>query len=320
MLNFSDYEDTFDPGAPRRKKLRPNYKPKRRREEIAASLADKAAPTGDGFNPTFSASRHEHEWIVNYLGPFYDDHQITDVLRLVKGGKEANVYCCAAHPALGAELLAAKVYRPRMFRNLRNDALYRRGREILDTEGKAVRDPKALVAAAKKTSFGQELLHTSWLAHEGNTLRLLVEAGADVPRIFARGENAILMTYLGDRDSPAPTLNHVTLPPRRARPLFDRLLHNVELMLAHRKVHGDLSAYNVLYWEGDICIIDFPQAIDPFTNPAAFGIFRRDVTRLCEYFDKYGISANAGQLARTLWDKHVVAKQEPELPTEDVEE
>jgi catechol 2,3-dioxygenase-like lactoylglutathione lyase family enzyme len=46
--------------------------------------------------------------------------QILDVLRRVKGGKEANVYCCRTHPSTGVDLLAAKLYRPRMFRNLRS--------------------------------------------------------------------------------------------------------------------------------------------------------------------------------------------------------
>mgnify|MGYP000925870685 CR=1 FL=1 len=59
---------------------------------------------------------------------------ITDVLHQVKGGKEATVYCCAAHPSTGVDLIAAKVYRPREFRQLRNDAQYRQGRRILSDE------------------------------------------------------------------------------------------------------------------------------------------------------------------------------------------
>src|SRR5205085_7289278 len=83
------------------------------------------------FNPTFLSSKHEREWILNYLGHFYDDKQISDVLSRVKSGKEATVYCCAAHPGTGLELIAAKVYRPRMFRQLRNDSRYRQGRSYL---------------------------------------------------------------------------------------------------------------------------------------------------------------------------------------------
>ena len=55
-------------------------------------------------------------------GGFYEDKWFTDVLYRVKAGKEATVYCCQAGPAVGHELIAAKVYRPRMFRAMRNDS------------------------------------------------------------------------------------------------------------------------------------------------------------------------------------------------------
>jgi len=70
-------------------------------------------------------------------------------------------------------------------------------------------------------------------------------------------------------------------------------------------VHGDLSAYNVLYWEGEIRIIDFPQMVDPHANPDARAIFNRDVDRLCQYFARYGVQANAVAIAREFWRRHV---------------
>jgi RIO kinase 1 len=259
---------------------------------------------GEIFRPTFSSSRHEREWILNYLGPFYDTKKLTDVLRRVKGGKEANVYCCAAHPNTGLELLAAKLYRPRMFRNLRNDAQYRQGRAVLDEEGKEVRDGRYLRAVRQGTERGKEFQHISWLEHEYQTMRLLHAAGADVPQPLASGANTILMEYLGDAQSGAPTLNEVTLKRGEARPLFERLLWNVELMLEHGRVHGDLSAYNVLYWQGQFRIIDFPQAIDPERNPDARAIFGRDVQRLCQYFTRYGVRADSTAIAADLWARH----------------
>src|SRR5215510_447292 len=133
-------------------------------DQLQSHASPQAAPAQLGteavFNPTFTSSYHEREWILNYLGYFYDDKQITDVLSRVKGGKEANVYCCAAHPGTGLDLIAAKIYRPREFRQLRNDARYRQGRGYLDAEGKIVLDPKLLLAVKKKTSAGRELVHT----------------------------------------------------------------------------------------------------------------------------------------------------------------
>jgi len=265
-----------------------------------------------GFNPTFGGlsgknhvSKHEREWILNYLGNFYEEHLISDVLRRVKGGKEATVYCCQAHPSVGESLLAGKVYHERMFRSLKNDALYRQGRNVLDIEGKRVRGKREARAMFRKTDFGQGLLHTAWLSSEFMTMRKLHDAGVDVPKPFAQNDNAMLMEYMGDDRNAAPALHEVRLPSDEAKPLFERMMHNIELMLINERVHGDLSAYNVLYWEGEVKIIDFPQAIDPYINKDAYWILERDVTRICQYFGKYGIRVDASQITSDFWEKHV---------------
>ncbi len=153
----------------------------------------------------------------------------------------------------------------------------------------------------KRTGYGMELLHSSWIAHEFTTLQALHAAGADVPEPYASGHNAILMEYIGDEDTPAPTLNNLELERGEARRLFERVLYNLELMLAHGRVHADLSAYNVLYWQGKIWLIDFPQAFPPEANKNGFQVFRRDVTRICEYFSGQGVKCNPQHIAERLW-------------------
>ncbi|HZW03472.1 MAG TPA: RIO1 family regulatory kinase/ATPase, partial [Anaerolineaceae bacterium] len=59
--------------------------------------------------------------------------------------------------------------------------------------------------------------------------------------------------------------------------------------------------YNILYQDGEITLIDFPQAITPEQNANAFAIFERDVVRVCEYFARYSLPAQPKQLARDLW-------------------
>ncbi len=257
------------------------------------------------FTPSFLPHGHERAWLINYLEGFYNDNIITDVLGKVKGGKEANVYICAAHPKTGLDLIAAKIYRPRMFRNLRNDARYRQGRGMLDKKGKAVQGRREALAMEKNSRYGQELRHGTWLGTEYQTLQMLWEAGADVPKPITHGDNAILMEYVGAVGAPAPTLNQVTLGAAEARVVFERLVKNLDIMLICRRVHADLSAYNILYWEGQFKIIDFPQAVDPRRNPDAQALFGRDVERICQYFARYRIPADARSLANDLWGRYL---------------
>ena len=183
-LNLSDLlDEDYDPSSnPRGKQIAAVHLHRAHREryndhavvdDILAHADEPEAVTASAFTPTFSSSRYERIWILNYLGPFYDKGEIADVLRKVKGGKEANVYCCSGGPNAALDLIAAKVYRPRQFRNLRNDALYRQGREIMGPRGEPVRDRRALHAIHMGTRKGKEMQHVSWLAHEYATLQLL---------------------------------------------------------------------------------------------------------------------------------------------------
>lgn len=163
------------------------------------------------FNFTYKASRHEQGWLLDSLGHFYEHQWISDVTRMAKGGKEASVYLCQSGKSAGTtRLLAAKVYRPRMFRNLKNDRIYRTGRPALDEDGNIIRDLGMLKAEKKRSVYGELIRHQSWMAYEFDALQKLSAAGADVPRPYEKSDNAILMDFIGDELESAPTLNTVS--------------------------------------------------------------------------------------------------------------
>jgi RIO kinase 1 len=317
---YERYADQFDPlhtdrQARRRRKPTPRHTPKKSRDEIVAALADTPDELETGFATTYRPSIYEGEWLLSSLQGFYDEKLIIDVLAQVKGGKEASVYRCLAHPATGYELLAAKVYRPRQFRSLRNDAAYREGREVL-TEGGAVvkkSDHRIMRALGKKTAFGMQVAQTSWLMYEYTTMLRLHGAGAAVPLPVASTHNAILMAYLGDEQMAAPTLNEIALDRDEAEGLYLEVLRNIELLLTHDLIHGDLSAYNILYWEGEIALIDFPQVVSVSGNRRARALFERDVRRISEYFYAQGVRGeHPADLADSLWKRH--ARVIPDIP------
>lgn len=313
---YDDYEEQYElmtnRQARRTRKPKLQHVPKKTSGQVVTELADATDGLEGGFTPTYKPTRFEVGWLLSSLTSFYDEALMSDVLALVKGGKEANVYRCAAHLSMHVPLLAAKVYRPRRFRQLRNDKMYREGRPILTEDGRPVKktDSRIMRAVGKNTSFGQEVTHTSWLMYEYTTLQRLYHTGAAVPRPYASNENAILMEYLGDERSDAPPLQDVSLEAHELEPLFAEVIRNVELMLQNDMIHGDLSAYNILYWEGKITLIDFPQVTNSRTNPQAYFILQRDVVRICEYFARQGLKRNGQAIANRLWQQYVASEEE----------
>lgn len=192
------------PASRRERRARPDRAwraPKARRPALThlADLAHQAAlsnrANGLVLSATLDATNEERAWIASHLRPFaggFSEYQLlAAALRRVKGGKEANVYCCAAHPSSGLDLIAAKPYWP-------------------------------------------------------------------------------------------------------------RLLRHVELMLSAQVVHADLSAYDVLCWEGEPRIFDFPQVVDPRQQREAFAILQRDNERLCQHFAPHGVASQPSRLARAV--------------------
>jgi RIO kinase 1 len=282
------------------------HKQRKADKAVVATLAETAGLEA-GFQTTYKPARFESGWLLSSLQSFYDRLLISDVLIRVKGGKEANVYLCQADPATGLDYLAAKVYRPRGMRNLRNDWLYREGREMaVSASGiNRRRDSRMMRALKKKTDFGMEIAHSSWILHENGALDKLYRAGGAVPKPFATADNALLMGYVGERNRPAPPLHEVTLESREVEPLFHEVMRNIELMLQHGMIHGDLSAYNILYWQGKVTLIDFPQVTMSNSNPSAYMILQRDVQRVCEYFALQGMAREPHPIADRLWWRHV---------------
>ncbi len=234
---------------------------------------------------------------LEQIEPFIDQGYVDEVIGLVKTGKEASVYACRAGPAAGCELVAAKVYRASQYR-FKNDAVYQEARaRELGISGSALR----AFNKRRHSATGRDVQAGSWRMREYQVLQLLHDSYADVPRPIAAEGQAILMEYFGDEDEAAQQLNRVRVPEAEAPALFQRLMNNVELFLGLNLVHGDLSPHNVLYWRGEVRVIDFPQATDPRFNSHARDFLRRDVGNLVRYFGEYGVEADAEGLSSDLW-------------------
>jgi len=236
------------------------------------------------------------------LEPFIDQGYINEVLGLVKSGKEASVYFCEGGPAANEHFVAAKVFRGRQYR-FKNDAVYQQARSReMGIRGRYLR------AMEKGSSFGRQVAEGTWHMREYETLQVLYDAGGMVPRPIASGGDVIIMEYFGDEDEAAYQLSRVDLDEEEAPELFGQLMGFFELMMRCNRVHGDLSPHNVLYWEGELKVIDFPQATDPRFNDAARELLTRDIENICRYFRQYGVESDTTRLADDLWYRFLRAE------------
>lgn len=237
---------------------------------------------------------------------FLDEGLIESVIRPIKSGKEASVHLCRANPRTTGESLAAlKVFHPLDRRDFRDEQLYR--------DGEFIKERRIRTALEKKTKFGRQVQGGLWVNREWDTLSSLAAVDAPVPRPIERTEDAILMTYVGDLEAAAPQLRSYAADDlEETQELFDQIIRAVQLMLFHDVVHGDLSAYNLLVWEGVVTVIDFPQAVDAKKNGHAEAFLRRDVERVVTHFDKLGLRADADTIAGDLWTSWTFADLVPE--------
>jgi RIO kinase 1 len=205
-------------------------------------------------------------------------------LGVLKAGKESEVYLVSRSGPTRTCLMAEKRFKPRLQRGFRNDYLY------AGVWGEGTRHESR--AIKKRTRFGQELLQGRWMAHEWDTLNRLHDVGVTVPPPVERVENGYRMAFIGDGDQAAPRLADVHLDLLTARWVWRELQRDIRRMLDTELVHGDLSAFNVLWWQDRAVIIDFSQAVDVVTHPAARDLLRRDVERTAEYFRRQGVAVD----------------------------
>jgi RIO kinase 1 len=215
------------------------------------------------------------DWLAD--APYEDSD-----LGVLKAGKESEVYLVSRTGPTRTCLMAEKRFKPRLQRAFRNDYLY----AGVWGEG-TYREDRAI---KKRTRFGQENLESRWMAHEWATLGRLYAAGVTVPPPVERVENGYRMAFIGDRDHAAPRLSDVDLDLVTARQVWRELQRDIQRMLDAELVHGDLSAFNILWWHQRPVIIDFSQAVDAVVHPAARELLRRDVARTAEYFRRQGVS------------------------------
>ena len=255
-------------------------------------MSSKEIDASDLSRPAFtrvSLAEAERQVIAREFSNYVDE-----VVGMINDGKEATVYLCRTRPGIAdADHLAAKMYRARKFRAFANEATY--------INPDKIRDRRMAKAMRQKTRHGRDAAHHHWIDREWQMLEMLYAAGASVPRPYLHCSDGILMEYIGRGGERAPALAELRLTREEAERVLPLVVRDIEILLECGVVHGDLSAYNILYLDGTPRLIDLPQAtrIDDAQDPWA--LFHRDISNVCEYFRKRGVEVDALDLALRLW-------------------
>ncbi|XP_022736061.1 serine/threonine-protein kinase rio1-like isoform X2 [Durio zibethinus] len=194
-----------------------------------------------------------------------------DINGCISTGKEANVY--HATKSDGQEL-AIKVYKTSVLifkdrdRYVQGDYRFR--------YGYCKHNPRKMVK--------------TWAEKEMRNLMRLKAAGIRCPTPLLLRLHVLVMEFIGKAGWAAPRLKDAALSLDKLRECY------VEMILAMRTlyqkcklVHGDLSEYNILYFEGHLYIIDVSQAVD-LDHPHALDFLREDCVHVSDFFKKHGVA------------------------------
>jgi RIO kinase 1 len=185
--------------------------------------------------------------------------QFDSVDRPVATGKEGGVF----RATLGEEYRAVKIYRigNSTFHNLPAYALEELRRET------SVHNFGGLIFA--------------WTRREHTILGRMADAKVRAPMPYGHYRNILVMEYIGNSEGAAPRLRDAQIDHPAA--VYEELVVQIGRMIRGAKlVHGDLSPYNTLLYEGEVVLIDVAQAV-PVNHPQAQALLERDIGNYAKF-------------------------------------
>lgn len=189
----------------------------------------------------------------------------------ISTGKEANVYHATKKD--GSEL-AIKVYKTSVLvfkdrdRYVQGDYRFR--------HGYCKHNPRKMVK--------------TWAEKETRNLLRVGEKGIRCPKPVHLKLHVLAMEFIGKNGCNAPRLKDAGLSDDKLRVAYFEIVTTMRTLYQKCKlVHGDLSEYNILYYEGHLYIIDVSQSVD-LDHPLALDFLKEDCLHVNDFFEKRGVA------------------------------
>lgn len=248
----------------RPQRLRKKLKLKEKRYEVKQLIKSKVSEDYDVLEEVFDFPTHMA------IYKLLKRNVISSLQCVVKTGKESRIYW--AKDEKGGDL-AVKIF-------LTSAAEFRRGM-LPYIEG----DPRF-----KGIRRSRRALVYAWATKEFKNLKRAHESGVRVPMPIAVLNNVLVMTFVGRDGVPAPLMKESEI--RNPKALYKETLRVTKRLFKEAGlVHGDLSEYNVMLWDGKPVLFDFSQAVT-LEHPRAEELLRRDLYNITKYFKRLGVEVD----------------------------
>ncbi|KAL0391775.1 UNVERIFIED_CONTAM: Serine/threonine-protein kinase rio1 [Sesamum radiatum] len=130
----------------------------------------------------------------------------------------------------------------------------------------------------------------TWAEKEMRNLMRLRAAGIRCPAPLLLRLHVLVMEFIGKAGWAAPRLKDADLSLDKLRESYVEIIMAMRTLYQKCKlVHGDLSEYNILYFDGHLYIIDVSQAVD-LDHPHALDFLREDCIHVSDFFKKRGVA------------------------------
>jgi len=134
----------------------------------------------------------------------------------------------------------------------------------------------------KKIKKSRRNIILTWVEKEFRNLTAAYDSGVKVPRPIVSKKNVLIMEFIGEGNTAAPTLKEAGI---KTSAMFRKVVSNTKKLFQAGLVHGDLSEYNILVHGGEPWLIDLSQSV-PVEHPLAEELLIRDAKNMSRFFGK----------------------------------
>lgn len=128
-----------------------------------------------------------------------------------------------------------------------------------------------------------------WAEKEMRNLKRLRAAGICCPEAHLLKSHVLVMDFLGRNGWCAPRLKDAELTIDQSFDAYKSVVLDMRRMLHEcNLVHGDLSEYNLLWYEGKVAVIDVSQSVEQ-SHPLALDFLRKDCSNVTDFFGRKGL-------------------------------